>query len=289
MTLTSRASSRERYSQSRPGAVPSDGPRLLLVARRAYEWLQPLLYESMTLTFIASQPHSASVAALQAKSPEFITTTLHRVVFNVGGGAAEDALSVLAICDGVSHLALNLHYGAKMRLRDVMQRAPSVRRLAIAGTLNEIFPTPDGQPWAAPEPCPITGFFLHLTHLHFCLSLDFVATTFLCALPALTHLALRDTISAERCDILLRRCASLRVLCLLGYPGYAYRLAQSLASQPVSRDVRLCVCMMRPGWDAVALPDKRTFWDDADDFVAKRRLRDGPVKSLLAVRLECTK
>ncbi|KAJ7059514.1 hypothetical protein C8F01DRAFT_1370429 [Mycena amicta] len=228
--------------------------RLLFVARRVLIWIEPTLYR--TLVF---RNHHRLSQLLTAKSSEFFAKATRRVTLELR--ASDDAVGVLKLCSGVTHLAIGTYeyyealHGAFLELRQL-------QRLAFHPP--EILRVPEED---APHPV-----FSSLTHLELFDYTDYSVNFFCAALPALTHLALNGVVGWPRPDILLADCKKLTLLVLLASTQhYAVEIEAELEilADPSLADPRVVVTWYKT-WDEGVL-DCYSYWDVAGDFAARKR------------------
>ncbi|KAJ7064201.1 hypothetical protein C8F01DRAFT_1367550 [Mycena amicta] len=247
---------------------------LLCVARRVFEWIEPILYRSITVGHI-SDLRWLSRALKSKPSAFFAAAVRHIVIYQPDALIEFHALT--SICTGTTHLAIAPHPPAcPENLPMLVERMPAIQRLAAS--LRSGFPA---RKYPTLESFPLQNFTA-LTHLEiFDEFSDWDTDTqrivaFVSALPSLTHLALNSDESDLPHSVLasfLERCPNLRVLCWLTSsqeeaPLRAATLLMRLNSSP---DVRL-VSVTFDEWDeGVSLPGRRTYWDTAEDLIERKR------------------
>ncbi|KAJ7059536.1 hypothetical protein C8F01DRAFT_216201 [Mycena amicta] len=219
--------------------------RLLFVARRVLIWIEPTLYR---IIVFRNRHH---LSQLTARSPEFFAKTTRHV--SLGTNASDDAVGVLELCTGVTHLALNV-YDNEEALYAPFRALQQIRRLVF-------YPSHVLLAAAGDATLPV---FSSLTHLHL-FDYDDILGSFCAALPALTHLAVNGEVAWQRADIVLADCKKLTLLVLLTSDQHSAeaRVLRDLA------DPRVVVTWYKT-WDESAL-EGYNFWDAASDFAARKR------------------
>ncbi|KAJ7840155.1 hypothetical protein B0H13DRAFT_2677051 [Mycena leptocephala] len=96
---------------SRPVMIP----KLLLVARRVREWIEPLLYRTMIVVCETATPDFPTflskivISAIRAKSPSFFPIAVRNLMLLHDD--SYDAATILGVCTGVENLAIS--YGKR--------------------------------------------------------------------------------------------------------------------------------------------------------------------------------
>ncbi|KAJ7834245.1 hypothetical protein B0H14DRAFT_1158961 [Mycena olivaceomarginata] len=243
----------ELCALSRTGSIP----RLMLVAHRVKDWVEPLLYRVIALNapFPGFPLFTDDIMSslINRKSPKFFHDTVrHLITFR--RSKVEDTM--LALCTGVEDLYLCLNFRADISFLKIIQSLPVTRLYALSYSM-----TPSA-----------IRIFSRLTHLHLvAYHPDDVDPTCaaLAALPHLTRLALDSEKLALASHTIFELSPSLHVLVLFKHPET--RMADAIA--PLAReDVRFVVIPQRVRireWFA-AIQHGESYWSDAESFVAKR-------------------
>ncbi|KAJ7603865.1 hypothetical protein DFH06DRAFT_1255871 [Mycena polygramma] len=249
----------EACALSRPVGIPT----LMLVAWRVKQWVEPLLYRSITVGYTASiagypiLTWELFLAVLHSKPPLFFANAVHHLnIFlpRLKLEAADRLSAVLSVCTAVENLGIAFNsdeYEAYAMLEAVAPTL-SLRRLYLySDSLTLTCATP---------------LLSHITHLEV-LSLAFGISAELSLLPQLTHLAFCDYALSD-CLTVLETCRSLRVIVAL-----TPLLADDLNTAAITHNVGL-VCMARASY----LKDWQMgvhvgvdFWSRAEDFITRRR------------------
>ncbi|KAF7328062.1 Zn(2)-C6 fungal-type domain-containing protein [Mycena kentingensis (nom. inval.)] len=248
----------------------ADIPRLRLVARRTCEWLERSFYESIKLACGHSDNHRLiSIRdALHSKPPGFTAQIVrHASVQATRPNAGAQLWPLLLLCPGLTHLALNINSVAGIPSEDILSRLPNIRRIVVIP--DELFCRTHQL-----ADFYVSGFFNHLTHFTFLPSgqklISERAAAFICALPAMTHLAIHHTNATRWAPDFLAQCPALRVLCLIAWTDRVGHVPEVLARIDLSVDPRLCVAGYRT-WNEGASLHERCFWDVADECIAARK------------------
>ncbi|KAJ7059601.1 hypothetical protein C8F01DRAFT_1145081 [Mycena amicta] len=228
---------------------------LLFVARRVLIWIEPTLYR----TLVFENRHRLS-QLLTAKSSEFFAKTTRHV--SVGNNASEDAVGVLELCTGVTHLALDLYEINHQVLRSPFRALQQLRRLALYPGYVLLAAARDVSRVTVP-------LFPSLTHLHLFDDNGDNLKLLCAALPALTHLAVNGGFAWPTADI-LADCKKLTLLVLVASEQYYVGdIEAELAVLADLADPRVVVTWYKT-WDEGVL-DCYSYWDVAGDFAARKR------------------
>ncbi|KAF7310232.1 hypothetical protein MIND_00396900 [Mycena indigotica] len=250
---------------------------LLRVARRVCAWIEPMLYR--TLMF-HERSTSADLDKLSvAKSREYLARNVRHVIVSATWPGPGTAAEALRLFPGATHLALgNGHFEDDQQ--DALQAAFTDLRLhRLVCYANAVFPTRDALMAAAALPV-----FAQLTHLSlFDIGWTEQQELFYATLPALTHLAPPHLTSWRTFERLLRpqACRRLEALVVFSHTDVPQGFA----------DVRLVITIAKP-WSfgdseetwAEGVFEVGSFWDVADDFIARKRAGLIPVNNYIAVR-----
>ncbi|KAJ7059568.1 hypothetical protein C8F01DRAFT_216442 [Mycena amicta] len=241
---------------------------LLLVAHRVHIWIEPFLYRTLRvrmydqlLRFTQTKPGAASFLASAVR---------HVTLVSYRPGMA----AILQLCTGITHLAVTSDPEYAFELRPLL---PVLRISHLAVELAALYP-----PGLYPSIDATQPTFSSLTHLDFFDGVDDAdherIISFLTSLPALTHLSYNRDLSAQTLVTLLDKCQKLRLLMrLTSFAKAARDFARDL---PFKQDVRLVVCMFKE-WDDAVL-DVRSYWDIAEEFVARKRTGEVPANVFFA-------
>ncbi|KAF7292266.1 hypothetical protein MKEN_01478400 [Mycena kentingensis (nom. inval.)] len=219
---------------------------LFLVAHRVHEWLEPILYrtvfsnESTKLRRIAASP--------------ILQNALRRVIFFDYSSPSPQLLTT--------------------RTTSSRSCAPSLLVYAQNGSLSISPPFYPADTYPTMDALADSPTFASLSHFDVIERIDGDPRLlgFLIALPALTHVSYNHDLDEEPTRALLNDCKNLVVLVRLAELYHELRgLEQRL---PVTDDPRLVVCAFDHWWDAVL--DGETYWDEAEDFVRKKRAGEIP-------------
>ncbi|KAF7365745.1 hypothetical protein MVEN_00448300 [Mycena venus] len=251
----------EIYALSRPRSIP----RLMLVAKRVKEWMEPLLYRTMAVGSerpIAGFPSYSGdivMATIRDKPPSFFFSAVRNLAtmnFNT-----YDVEAVLAACSGVENLWLPGLKEAWM---------PLIAALPLKRLCTDCYPILRALP-------PTHQVFSRLTHLE----LEDLITdpedcnalaTPLSSLPRLTHLSFSLSGLIPLCPRMLESCAGLRALVCLN----TYAISSYNAHEPaLAQDVRFVVMRLPryvEDWYAGA-QSGADYWSRAETFIAERRAK----------------
>ncbi|KAJ6462931.1 hypothetical protein C8R45DRAFT_1220429 [Mycena sanguinolenta] len=236
---------------SRPVSIP----KLMLVAQRVKEWVEPLLYRTILLGVDIPGP------------PAFLHNAV-RGLLTTSRDSARELEMILRLCTGVENLWIP---NADETLMLLIESLP-LKRLAAA---FEFMPPPTSQ------------MFARLTHLYLLVLLGEIVDSvraFVVALPTLTHLSLphlsfsfdvseNEEIVFPTIHRILESSPSMQVLVIFTDSMISL---ENKVPPDVRRDVRFVVMLYRgfaADWYAGILHDK-DFWRDAETFIAKRRTRE---------------
>ncbi|KAJ7723227.1 hypothetical protein B0H16DRAFT_1472924 [Mycena metata] len=225
-------------------------PNLILVARRVFVWIEPLLYRVFCAILTSEKP------------PPFFHNAVRHLALLGDPSTSIDNLRVLGLCRGISSFgATNSNVDGAVLVG--LEHRVNLRRLSMC--LSLLFDP------AVDFTHPI---FRSLTHLDLFDSVQHGVMgllPFIPTLPALTHLALHPSIPRD--DVLgaLARSPPLQVLLVLW--SIIYEKDYSRARSPHVYDVRFVTGLYVRYWEtweagATGLPD---FWSLGADFVARKR------------------
>ncbi|KAJ6463164.1 hypothetical protein C8R47DRAFT_1225281 [Mycena vitilis] len=219
-------------------------PTLLLVARRVLLWIEPLGYTIIRVTATPSDMLDTLRNAMTSKPPIFFT------------------LSATSCWSGPTATSLVLpYYYSSPDLLPILAQL-HLQRLAIhpqrlfgSGTIDFEHP-----------------LFHSITHLTLLVAEGVPdALQDIPKLPALTHLSLSPLIPRELLMTVLAKCPRMMLLLTQWHTSFEERYEADQI--PCIYDVRFVMRMYDDCWveledNAKGLPD---FWDEADDFVARKR------------------
>ncbi|KAJ7858675.1 hypothetical protein B0H14DRAFT_3447137 [Mycena olivaceomarginata] len=247
----------ELCALSRPVCIP----KLMLVAQRVKEWVEPLLYRAIILghptqiTGLPSFTDMSSVIRRLEPPVSFSSAVRHLILF-----PPLDVKAMLVLCTNVESLWL-FEIDAPL--------IPLVRALPLKRLTTDLY-------WSLPSP----NIFPHLTHLHlggYPIKDDVRSIcAFLMALPQLTHLAFDDDFLVPVARKMLELSRAIHVLVFFSEPfSYPRVWDPEAASGQPAWDVRFVLMPRRnmvEDWCA-GVQRGTDCWSDAETFVAvKRRL-----------------
>nr|GAT50509.1 predicted protein [Mycena chlorophos] len=243
-------------------------PRLLRVARRVFEWIEPLLYRKISLGLADGEDFEkrAGRVALSSKSQVYLARSVRQVVLDyMPEKAIHEVLQKLPWLTGVTHISLYCQSHPDML--PVLAQLP-IRRLGchLRRTLGP-------QLLQEPRSAAAHPLFRALTHLcvhEVCSVIQPQVAELLPLLPVLTHLALflpqRESIVPRSWELLLERCLRLEVLVALGIleEGPACG-AEDMGG--IIKDPRLVRCFPSVAWNE-GTSDEPNYWTVAEDFIS---------------------
>ncbi|KAJ7059484.1 hypothetical protein C8F01DRAFT_1144808 [Mycena amicta] len=255
-------------------------PKLLLVAHRVHEWLEPFLYRTIHL----GCPHpgrekdaqDAFLSAASSNPASSIARAVRWVFidFSFGDftpGMLPRVTEALRPCTGITHFAMNK--GKDMVAAKTFNVLDRVHLHRLGGFLGDFMPAPT--PMDALQ--PIFRSLTHLLVLDPDLETDPRLLPFLMTLPALTHLAFNRWISTTLWTTLLQRdaCVRLQILVFLikatGDPPSPVYEERANAIGRLACDPRVVGTVFDAFVDRISVQG-HTYWDEADMFVEKKRL-----------------
>ncbi|KAJ7064200.1 hypothetical protein C8F01DRAFT_1130545, partial [Mycena amicta] len=164
---------------------------LLCVARRVFEWIEPILYKSVQIDLYVSPQLQRLLLAVETKPPAFFAAAVRHMIIHTPQSINKfDTL--ISLCTETTHLAIGGNGRDRRVYRqdipNMLSRMPSIQRLVAC--LGDIFPASE---YPTPESFPLRCF-ARLTHLEILDVLSDSADTlrivsFVCTQPSLTHLA----------------------------------------------------------------------------------------------------
>ncbi|KAJ6460050.1 hypothetical protein C8R47DRAFT_1226414 [Mycena vitilis] len=235
-------------------------PTLLLVARRVLLWIEPLGYTIIRVTATPSDMLDTLRNAMTSKPPIFFHAVRHIMLEWTDVLSSEDIYRLLNLCSRATSLVLPYYYSSPDLLPILAQL--HLQRLAIhpqrlfgSGTIDFEHP-----------------LFHSITHLTLLVAEGVPdALQDIPKLPALTHLSLSPLIPRELLMTVLAKCPRMMLLLTQWHTSFEERYEADQI--PCIYDVRFVMRMYDDCWveledNAKGLPD---FWDEADDFVARKR------------------
>ncbi|KAJ7119930.1 hypothetical protein C8R43DRAFT_1241712 [Mycena crocata] len=252
-------------------------PTLMLVAWRMREWLEPLLYRTITLPRLGIQDGEEKVDGyplfndhtlekmLASKPSEFLGRSVKNLCLN--GVSVDIAISMLSACVGVKNLWISSE-----QLEECLPLVAQLPLTRLYCDVELLFGWRRHIDFTHP-------MFRRITHLELFDTVDDDDDTVddmqvvefwsgLALLPTLTHLAFNDEDFLPLCPTLLRTCPTLRVLVIMIQKKHMWQNVGELAT-----DTRFVVMHCREyikDWQ-VGAHGGLDFWSRAEDFVAKRR------------------
>ncbi|KAJ7087517.1 hypothetical protein C8R44DRAFT_820247 [Mycena epipterygia] len=232
-------------------------PKLMLVAWRVKEWVEPLLYHIIALEPPDRLPMlpaitTTSLSTAMESRPDFFRPAIRHLMRE---GVYTPSLEyVLSICSGVVNLWVNDDLTQTISVMEPLRlKYLYAKTLPVLHTLTPFHP-----------------FFSQITHLELMDALDawdLEAWSELYLIPQLTHLSFNDDAFFLLCGELLETCKSLAVLVFLG------SLPDPSSVTEFSRDFRfvaMCCKYYHLDWQMGAYAGV-DYWSRAESFIAKRR------------------
>ncbi|KAJ7055831.1 hypothetical protein C8F01DRAFT_1157826 [Mycena amicta] len=254
---------------------PEMRPHLLLVARRVFEWIDPLRYNFLR---IDGDPRNYKMRSLKGSLghtnasnafpiARILALGVRRLVVNGRYEASADTLktwrTLISLCTTTTHLAA-IGPLVSPSLLPILESMPNLRVVALH--LDHLF---DGISSINLQHLALRN----ITHLDIFDSLDNTMRKILSVqlpqLAALTHLSLVPPVPWSMVEELLRDCKQLRLLLLLWLPPS--ETGRAHAQQTPIRDGRLVMTNFRRWGEAAGDFDLPPFWKLADEFVQKKR------------------
>ncbi|KAJ7353159.1 hypothetical protein DFH08DRAFT_60845 [Mycena albidolilacea] len=232
-------------------------PKLMLVAQRVKEWVEPLRYRTIilggptTITQIIGLPlfNDDIIISLRRPPTFFHTAVRYLVLF-----ASSDMKAMLALCTKVEDLWI---YDLEAALIPLIGALP-LKRLSVN---------------AARTPLPPGRMFSHLTHLNLRgIYKDAEICAFIAALPKLTHLSVSSDASILVSHNILDSSPSMCVIVVFERYGRNWSVDKAAVGE-LPQDVRFVVMRSRDelgDWYA-GIQRGTDYWSDAETFVEKRR------------------
>ncbi|KAJ7119958.1 hypothetical protein C8R43DRAFT_1035233 [Mycena crocata] len=255
-------------------------PTLMLVAWRVREWLEPLLYRTITLPRLGMQDGGEKVngyplfndhtlsTMLMSKPLDFLARSVKNLCLN--GISVDIAIYALSACVGVENLWISSE--------ELEECLPLIAQLPLTRLYCDVELL-----FGWRRQIDFTHLmFQRITHLELfdiveedgddpeddTHSVEFWAD--LALIPTLTHLAFNDEDFLPLCPTLLRACTTLRVL---GIMIQGKRRSEDVGE--LAKDPRFVVMYCRKyikDWQ-VGVHRGIDYWTRAEDFVDKRRYK----------------
>ncbi|KAJ7087515.1 hypothetical protein C8R44DRAFT_650122 [Mycena epipterygia] len=235
-------------------------PKLMLVAWRVKEWVEPLLYRIIALEWPDRLPMLPAItseflsSAMKSRPSFFQPAIRHLMMTRVNTTTFE---SVLSVCTGVDNLWTNYDLTEwRLLIEPLRLKHLYAQVLPILRTLTPLHP-----------------FFSQITHLELMDALDVLDArdletwSELYLIPQLTHLSFNFGVFLPLCSELLETCKSLAVLVFLG------SLPDPSSVTELSRDFRFVAMYCEYyhlDWQMGAYAGV-DYWSRAESFIAKRR------------------
>ncbi|KAJ7461190.1 hypothetical protein FB451DRAFT_490394 [Mycena latifolia] len=246
---------------SRPITIP----KLMLVAGRVRQWLEPLFYRTLTIAskdeLEIPRPDDAFpvvsaenvLSSIKTRPATFFRDSVRNLLLHdkLAGGFT----AILSVCTGVENLWLT---SVKVYL-SVLDSLPLKHLYANLDPIFRIFP-------------PAHPVFSRITHLEL---FDSPRDTTMWSsrlplIPQLTHLSFNKHALLDICPHLLQTCTLLSVL-VCHDPGRSFRSGSAVA-QALSSDIRFVVMHVNDfllDWQMGAYTGL-DYWTRAESFIAKR-------------------
>ncbi|KAJ7079463.1 hypothetical protein C8R44DRAFT_992609 [Mycena epipterygia] len=270
---------------------PKTIPKLMLVALRVKEWIEPLMYRVIFLPAVEEGRKSGTsrldeyptctVSRLFRLLEEKPASSFHKSVKHLfidfpHYGSRHDVIRLLTSCSGVTNLVLG-----KVWEREIsgvgtisMEPHPVLPLLADIQTL-QMLSVHIGTLFGDLSPDFTHPMFRNITHLHILDSRSEMSRwSGLSLIPNLTHLAVTRSSVLRICTHLLRSCQKLRYLVYLPALGDDIMAGDPLCVE-LSGDPRfVAVTCIRLDTDwQVGAHTGENYWTRAEAFVAAKRAR----------------
>nr|GAT52387.1 predicted protein [Mycena chlorophos] len=250
--------------------------RLVLVAKRTRDWLQPLLFRSLILLEHTSQTRLPALSfLLSSKSADFWAHGPRSIVLNVAFGPDDAAvvLPLLKACTRLERLTIASPDPERRRLLLCLTKMTELKRLTAElgmlfdHTIGSIDLSMPGFPG-----CALT----HLSLLDELYGISPAQETHLAsqlyALPELRYLALYGTVPASFLLAVLPSCPRLRLL-VNRFPDSGRTTVQTMYERHLTTvtDVRFVIMphgRLNAEWEE---GDKQEWWDEAERFVEEKK------------------
>ncbi|KAJ6558035.1 hypothetical protein B0H19DRAFT_1149558 [Mycena capillaripes] len=249
---------------------PECMPQLLLVAQRAKTWIQPVMYQVLSI-----HPHGQrtslfrlplrTLARLVTVSPKCLRDYTRHVCF-VEMPHVDFVTDLLSRCEATVNIAfVNPTPGSHVHLLPIFSTLPLQR---LSANLRQLFTSEKAADFAHPLFSRIT----HLDILDFWQSDDWWDWAGLAQTPQLTHLSSHSRMPDSTIHGVLKHCRLLEVLVIL-YPSHSGLEIDVLSRGSISEDprfVRLVVTDRLEDWETGARGGE-DYWVAAKALVEKAR------------------
>ncbi|KAJ3512713.1 hypothetical protein NLJ89_g3361 [Agrocybe chaxingu] len=241
--------------------------RLVLVARRFYRWLQPHIYEMVTL---GSDDTALFLRTMGSLPQQFFANSVKKLCLSVSV-SGRNATRILRACTGVTDLAFWVDYIGTVPNRSLIPYISPLPLRKLSAEVSHflaLFPTGEIiHPWCE---C--------LTHLDIIFWTHEMAPVIppLDRLPSLTHLALRlrhNQTQEAALSTILSTCRALKVLII-------FDDAEEAAEEKVWTVDPRVVFMPYPTnvvreWEAQARQEESCSWSRAEELVRRHAANRG--------------
>ncbi|KAK7052183.1 hypothetical protein R3P38DRAFT_1638258 [Favolaschia claudopus] len=246
---------------------PSTIPALLLVARRIFVWIEPLLYRVIRTD--VEEIDFALQHARETKPASFFHRSVRHLYIGSRGFTGP---SLLPVCPDILSLAYISPRG-QPALLEAVQGFRNIRRWS--GSLVDLFDGSDAVSLNLPV-------FETVTHLDVFDDIDVFNqyTIQLCAsltaLPALTHLCLNKKVPSQIIRSLLSDCSRLQVFVIMWSSRVLAEAMVERHRKAGLEDPRFVVAVCDDYWAdwEVGARGGVDFWAAAEAFVARKRSRE---------------
>ncbi|KAJ6550259.1 hypothetical protein B0H19DRAFT_996937 [Mycena capillaripes] len=255
----------ELCARSRPKLVP----KLMRVAWRVKEWVEPLLYRTITIEFtgaIDGYPvfsWDVLLSAIRSKPTSFFQNSVRNVCLVLSPRVAANVRTLLSVCTGVENLAIVM--GRIDGMVPLIASLPLTRFSMYGKALFLDLP-------------PTHPLFARITHLELGNATWFPAehADRLALMPQLTHVSFQSSLAIHLCLGLLEKCRSLAVLIILNLDHEECRhYLPALSRDP--RSVAMQNTFFVKDWEMGAHTGV-DYWTRAEDFIARRRSGEIPAR-----------
>ncbi|KAJ7101890.1 hypothetical protein C8R44DRAFT_808844, partial [Mycena epipterygia] len=239
-------------------------PVLVLVARRAKIWIEPLLYRVLRISTSLRRrrgwiPLASFLRLIESKSPSFFHEHVRHLCLLGQPKQPDDVMRLLSACGATVNVQL---FGGGPELLPLLGAIPLHR---LSASLTILFPGPTGPDFSH-------SLFTKITHLDLADSPNKSELwSGLAHMPCLTHLSfILKYVAVSVCHSALLHCKSLQVLAMLSRnpPSTLHPLYQPLTSDP--RFVLVGVRKRELEWETGARGGE-DHWARANNLVRKRR------------------
>ncbi|KAK7058068.1 hypothetical protein R3P38DRAFT_2599662 [Favolaschia claudopus] len=248
----------------------SDIPALLLVCKRVHQWIEPLLYRSITIV----ARDDSRLLAVQARPAAFLQRNLHHlcVAYNSTDTLTGALKTLLSYCPNLRSLYFdgNLH-------ADFLPILDNMRPQRLCLWVDKAFAPAS---WAGSM--LTRPMLLCVTHLELYYDQnseldtalwDWNEWSYLASLPALTHLCFSEALSAQLLRPTLDNCRTLCVLITLFSNFPTARAFEPTLTALAGDDPRVVVVVVGQLYEDLesGFWGEMDFWARADEFVTRKR------------------